>query len=484
MRAKREQRSILSDLRRAESMEIPVARAPRLATARALNLALLCLLLAGLGCSDKTIYGLKLGMPRGDLQSALKVAPQEGGAAQAWVREGEVDGFEFAGGLPTKLRTRSLEGKVVSIWCRADREGQVAAGENPVLFPQGFREMQLDREGWLGPFEHLGTMFKMSPEGELRSYASDTQGFSLGQYAIHAFGMNEVNCAAAEALLPDFLKELGQKFGPLRDRGEASRVVALEGLLPKAAAIELSCPEGAGGLTAVANFFALSGDPAAAKVRFLKALKAGKNWGSLQRADAQAGLGSLALRFGDTAAAQERFSQAQASASTARDRGRIAKQYADALHDRELYGPAAAQYRIYLQNTDTKDPDELSFARSRLVRASLEESGGCAKARPAAEAALALEGAGPRARASVLASEAFRVIACEPKKKRVGYARLKEAVALDPLMAAEWSRLTAYYDREAQDATVLQIMLDQGWLDKKGIDAAKAFQEAERESIR
>ena len=88
------------------------------------------------------------------------------------------------------------------------------------------------------------------------------------------------------------------------------------------------------------------------------------------------------------------------------------------------------------------------------------------------------------ARAARLAAEAFRIIACEPKKKKRGYARLEEAVKLDPLMATEWSRLTAYYDREAQDETVLKIMVDQGWLDPKGLSVAREYQKEIREESR
>jgi len=217
-------------------------------------------------------------------------------------------------------------------------------------------------------------------------------------------------------------------------------------------------------------------------------LKHDQGWGVRTLSDAHAGFGAISFRYRKDAQAAEHYGLAISRATDSGVRARVARAYADDLHQRERYTQAAKFYQIFLDNAaapaSTGAASDLARVNARLLRAMIEAPGGCEKAKAVAARGLAIEGAEAAARGAMLAAEAFRIIACDPKHKKKGYARLQEAVKLDPLMAAEWSRLTAYYDREAVDASILKVMVDQGWIDPKGLSAARAYQKELREEAR
>lgn len=434
--------------------------------------------LAG-GChEEKGLFGLTLGMAEGAVEGAFRPAVPGG----SWARQRDTLRIASEGALPAEAVVYLKDGVVVGLRLRVTREGIVAADENPITYPERLRARQVP-DGAKGPFEYGAMKMWLGPRRVL-GFAREGDRTTLERWSRSALGVEGEGCEAAARWIERLEAGLAETFGPGGARRVRERKAAIVRLRPLAAAAELTCPESSGVRTAVADLFRLGGRANGARERYLQALKAKQAWFSLGPADAHAGLGALALRYRKPEEAATHYRLALERAGDAGHRARIARAWADKLHARERWGEAARAYQIYLENTASTDAADLSLVHARLTRDLIEQPGGCAKAAPIAAKGLALEGVPDRPRAAMLAAEAFRIIACDPKHKKRGYARLKEAVRLDPLMAAEWSRLTAYYDREAQDETVLRIMVEQGWLDPRGLEVARAYQRELRDEVR
>ncbi len=443
---------------------------------RAAILALMAgsLVFSTMGCTKKGLYGIELGMS----VAAAKAAFAPGVAGGSWESSGDEVRIVAEAALPAETVLLVKEGKVVGVRMRFTRAGIVAGDENPVTFPETFRGQQQPDEA-RGPFEHGGTKVWMDKTRVL-TFAKGTEGFVIERLSRAGLAADTEGCETADFLADRLMKETAKAFGEEGARTRDERLAAAARLRPLAAATELICPESSGVLTAVGHFFRATDAGNGALERYRKAMKLADGWGAANISDAHAGIGAVSFQFRREAEAKEHYGLAIERASDSSQRARVARGYADDLHRRERYEEASRYYQIFIENTASTDQSDLARVNARLLRATIEQPGGCKKAGPVAERGLALDQASPRSRGAMLAAEAFRIIACDPKKKKKGYARLEEAVKLDPLMAAEWSRLTAYYDREAQDDMVLKIMVEQGWLDPKGLSAAREYQKEVR----
>ncbi|MDF1563677.1 MAG: hypothetical protein P1V51_11585 [Deltaproteobacteria bacterium] len=431
-----------------------------------------------MGCTEKGLYGLELGVPLPAAQAAY--APAVAGGS--WSREGSRAVIEGEKLLPNRTEL-FLDGEtVIGLRMRFDKSGIVAANEHPVTLPQTFLNKQ-QPEGAAGPFEHSGMKFWMDAT-TLYGFAKDGDGFTIERHTRAGLGAGGEGCDAAAEVARRLASETAKAFGEDGARTRDERLAEAARLRPLAAAAELLCPESSGVLTVVGDFFRASGAANGALERYKKAMKVADGWGVASISDAHAGIGAVSFQYRKDEEAAEHYRLAIERSSDSGQRAKVSRAYADDLHQRERYGEAAKYYATYLENTASTDQSDLARVHARLLSTTIEQPGGCKKAEPIAEKGLALDQAKERSRAAMLAAEAFRIIACDPKKKKDGYKRLEEAVKLDPLMAAEWSRLTAYYDREAQDEWVLKTMVENGWLDPKGLKAAREYQKEVRGEAR
>ncbi len=322
--------------------------------------------------------------------------------------------------------------------------------------------------------------------GTLHEVVNAGSRFEVGTYDAAGLGAAAKTCADADkAVVPladaltTTLGEDGLGPGPARD-------AAIRRLRLQAAAAELACPKGSGVLTHVGDFLLATGHANAARTRYQAALKADHDWADRSPADAHGGLGLVAARYRHMDAAGAEMNLALQAAKTPATKARWARKWADALHHVEDWGGAARYYQIYLDalGTGAGHPADTARVYARLVRSTLETAHGCKPAGLAVDKGLALTGVPDKARGAVLAAKAFYLLACKPKEKKAAYQVLGQAVKLDPLHAADWAEVTGYYDRESNDAAVLKIMVDQGWLDAKGVRAARAYQKMERAEVR
>lgn len=438
----------------------------------------LALAAAVLGCSDKGLLGIEVGAPAQSAEGALK--PKAG--AGTWSGPAEQRVYTADGGVPSQVVLYTKDGKVSGVRAVFLREDVRGAGLNPTTWCYELKEKQ-QPEGAKGPLEHGNTRVWATPE-RLYTDTEDGERCEAGRYDRAAWGLSLASCTEVAPLVERLRAGIDEALGDDGLRMGPEREAAVRRLRLAAAAAELTCPESSGVLTTVGDLYVATARFNGAVERYKKALKLDRDWAGREASDAQGGLGTVAARYRRFDEANERFRLAMGAASTPARKAAWARRYADRLHGVQRFGEAARYYALYLENVDGADPADTQRVYARLARSWIQTENGCAKAKAAVEKGAAIAGTPDRARAELLAAGAFTTIACEPKHKKEAMKELEQAVALDPLMAAEWARLASYYDREANDEAVLQLMLEQGVIDPAGLKNAREYQRIVRDEKR
>lgn len=424
-----------------------------------------------------------MGLEPGQTLAQAKAALHPKAGKGTWSTDADRVVYTANDGVPDRVVLETAGEKVVGVTLAFDDDALRAAHIGPPSFRFKLEKEQSPDKA-AGPF-HFDTSKVWATPKMLYTSVNAGHHYEVGRYDRVALGLSATGCGDVAPLLDKLEKGVHGPLGPdgLRPGPKLTREV--DSLRLVAAAAELACPTRSGVLVTVADFFLATGHPNGARDRYRKALKIDADWPPRQPADAHGGLGRVAARYKRMDEAGDHFRLAIQASKDPAEKALWARRYADALHGAMMWGPAAKYYGIYLDAAgDTADPSDTARVYARLVRSSIEVPHGCAPAKAAVQKGVALTAAGPRAKAEMLAAKAFYLIACEPGHKKEAYAVLGRAVKLDPLKATEWAGLTAYYDREANDASVLEIMLENKWLDKRGIEAARAYQKYERTQVR
>lgn len=444
------------------------------------------LLVTAGGCTHKGLMGLAPGETL--KQATARFHPKKGTATFAKGAWNSGMGRLVAtmeGGVPTKAVLWTKGKKVVGFQLTFQDDALRKGGLIPATYRYDLGQRQAP-DGSAGPF--VDDQVKIRAKGgTLYEVVEAGPRFEVGRYSEAGLGAAAKDCAGAakvmakvRAAVSTTLGEDGLAPGPDRDH-------AIERLRLVAASAQLACPKGSGVLTGAGDLLLAIGHANPAKARYQAALKANAHWGAYGPADAHGGLGLIAARYRQMQVAAGQMARAIRLAQAPADKARWARRWADALHQTEDWAGAAHYYRVYLDALAKGaggQPADTARVYARLVRSTLETVHGCKPAAGDLAQGLALEGVPDKARGSLLAAKAFYLLACKPKEKKEAYRVLGQAVKLNPLKAADWADVTGYYDRESNDATVLKIMVQQGWLDRSGIRAAKAYQKMERAAVR
>lgn len=433
-------------------------------------------LFLSVGCSKKGVLGVELGASVEAAKAAL--APVAG--AGNWKLEQGDWVYRAEGGAPHRVLLTVDDDKVVGVRMFFADEPLAAAGKNPKTFRYDITQPP---KSAVGPFDHGPSKVWITPT-VLHTRTIEGDVFQTGRYDRAGIGAAAASCDDAQSIADSLEQGVHLVLGEEGARMGTERDAAIFRMLLLAAAADLSCEGSSGVLTAVASFLAATAQYNGAIERYKKALTLDTAWGNRTPSDAHAGVGAVSFRFGRADDASEHYRAGLQKAKTPAKKAKLARSFADDLHDHDDFGTAAKYYQIYLDNLSGGHPGDTQRVYARLARAYIQIEGGCKKSGTAVESGLTIEGGSDRSRAQMLAAQSFQIIACEPKKKKQAYAVLEEAVKLDPLMSAEWARLAAYYDREATDDAILEIMVDQGWVDKTTVDVARKYQQQLRGEAR